>query len=188
MAGERWRNLVDRLKSVLDRFTHSRHRRRARARFNRNRRPERVLLVCSGNICRSPYARDYFRAALDRAGIPDVAVESAGFFGPGRPANERGAAIALKRGIDLGDHRSQLIPSVSGQFDLFLVMTRRHRDDLIGQFSVSRERVALLGDFDLADPPNREIEDPYGRHDEVFEKVFAQIERSIDGLCQCLRQ
>ncbi|HLG05778.1 MAG TPA: low molecular weight protein-tyrosine-phosphatase [Gemmatimonadales bacterium] len=186
-SGERWRNLVDAIKSHLDHLTHSRHRNQAQDRLRRAERPKRVLIVCSGNICRSPYAEACFRRTIEQAGIRDLVVESAGFFGPDRPAHERGSGIARRRGIDLSQHRSRLIPATPGEdFDLILAMTRRHRDDLIHRFGLSEDRIALLGDFDVADPPRREIGDPYGQPDQVFEAVFAQIERSIEGWFGCL--
>ena len=182
VLGNRWRSIVDSLRSRVDRLTHSRARRRARTRLDRARLPRRILIVCDGNICRSPYAEAYLRRRLNDAGRQDVEVGSAGFFGPDRPANERGYAIAMLRGVDLGNHRSRLIQRAAApQADLVLVMTRRQREELIRRFGVSPERVELLGDFDPTDPPWREIPDPYGQSEEFFQQVFGQIERSIHG-------
>ena len=185
--GDRWRTIFDSLRSRLDRLTHSRARRRARMRLDRGRLPRRILIICDGNICRSPYAEAYLRRRLQEAGRQDVEVESAGFFGPDRPANQRGSAIAKLRGVDLDNHRSRLIQGVAAPLaDLVLVMTRRQRENLIRRFGVSPERVELLGDFDPTDPPRREIPDPYSRSEEFFQEVFGQIERSIQGLCATL--
>ncbi|MGQ0704458.1 MAG: low molecular weight protein-tyrosine-phosphatase [Gemmatimonadales bacterium] len=143
-------------------------------------------MICSGNICRSPYARTYLSTALEQAGIRDIEVDSAGFFGPDRPAHERGSQIARQRGVDLDYHRSRVIrASDATEFDLLFVMTRRHRKELI-RLGIAPERIALLGDFDVADPPEREIVDPYGQSDAVFERVFGQIERSVQGFCEIL--
>lgn len=186
-VGTRWRTIADSLRSRLDRLTHSRARRRARSRLDRTGLPRRILIVCDGNICRSPYAEAYLRRRLQDAGRQGVEVESAGFFGPDRPANEQGYALAKLRGVDLGHHRSRLIQRAAApQADLVLVMTRRQREELIRRFGVSPERVELLGDFDVADPPRREIPDPYGKSEKFFEEVFGQIERSIQGVCAAI--
>lgn len=62
-------------------------------------------------------------------------------------------------------------------------MTRAQRQQLLVEFGIPEDRVELLGDFDMEDPPRREIPDPYGKPDEEFRNVFSQIERSVTGLC-----
>ncbi len=178
-----WQRVRDRLWSMADRLTHTRNRRRAVQRARRWARPERILVVCYGNICRSPYAAARLQLQFDQPGLMDIRVDSAGFIGPGRPANSQGAAIALTLGLDLGVHRSKLVnPADLARANLVLVMTRRQREQLLSQFGVEAQRVELLGDFDIEDPPLRDIDDPYGRSDAEFRRVFAQIDRSITGL------
>lgn len=178
-----WQKIVDKTLSRVDRLTHTWDRRRAGSRIRGKGRPRRVMVVCYGNICRSPYAEAYLRSSLRQADIPGIEVVSSGFYGPDRAANEQGAALALTRRIDLSHHRSKLFQaSDATRSDLVLVMTRSQRAKLIRQFGVPRDRIELLGDFDTEDPPYREIVDPYGQPDDVFRKVFDQIERSLDGL------
>ena len=183
---ELWERVRERVLSRVDRITHTSDRKAAKIRATRRTRPGRVVLVCYGNICRSPYAAAYLRRRLAEGGVEGVDVDSAGLIGPGRPANRQGAAIALERGLDLSGHRSRLfLASDSARADLVLVMTRRQREQLVNEFGVPVERIELLGDFDAEDPPFREIADPYGKSDEVFTRVFLQIERCVDGLCAC---
>lgn len=180
---EVWERVREKVLSGVDRVTHTIDRKAAKLRTTRRDRPGRVVFVCYGNICRSPYAAAYLRRRLAEDGLAGVSVDSAGLIGPGRPANQQGTAIALERGLDLSDHRSRLfLASDTGRAELVLVMTRRQREQLIHQFGVRDERIELLGDFDAEDPPFREIADPYGKSDEEFRRVFTQIERSIDGL------
>jgi len=184
---ERLKRVFDRLRSQLDRLTHVRERARARSRLLRNGRPRGILVVCTGNICRSPYAEALLRSQLEQEGLSDIEVESAGFIGPDRPAEPRGLALAGQRGTDLSAHRSRLVRADDDtRFDLFIVMTRRHRDKLIRYFGVSPDRIALLGDFDSNGGPEREIADPFGKGDQVFEKSFGQIERSVRELTKAL--
>lgn len=92
-------------------------------------------------------------------------------------------AVAVQRGHDLSGHRSRLFGAAdSMRADFVLVMTHRQRAQLVSEFGVRPDRIELLGDFDQEDPPHREILDPYGKSDEVFEDVFSQIDRSVDGL------
>ena len=178
-----WQRVRDRLLSVADRVTHTRHRGRAVLRARQRARPRHVLVVCYGNICRSPYAAARLRQQFGQTGLIDILVDSAGFIGPGRPPNTQGAAIALTLGLDLGVHRSKLVdPAELARADLVLVMTHRQREQLLTQFGIDAQRVELLGDFDIEDPPRRQIDDPYGRSDDEFRRVFAQIDRSVAGL------
>src|SRR2546427_7830369 len=63
-----------------------------------------LLVVCHGNICRSPFAAALLRRASARNG---VRVDSAGFLGPGRPPPPEAVAAAARHGVDLSAHRSQ---------------------------------------------------------------------------------
>src|SRR6266480_5816007 len=70
------------LRNTPDRLLHARRRREARGRLA-GRRPASVLVICHGNICRSPFAAALLARELAPHGIP---VTSAGFIGAGRPA------------------------------------------------------------------------------------------------------
>jgi protein-tyrosine phosphatase len=187
MVRDRWQSVLDRVHAGIDRVTHRRSRARARTLLAHRERPRGILVVCTGNICRSPYAEAVLRSGLEHCGLAAIQVESAGFIGPDRPAEPRGLALAAARGVDLSSHRSRLVgPADASRFDFFLVMTRRHRDQLVGRLEVDPNRIALLGDFDTDGGPEREIADPFGLGSEVFEKSFDQIERAVEGLCDLL--
>lgn len=177
---------MERLHTQLDRVSHARERRRAKHREARRGPPRRVVVVCYGNICRSPYAAAALRRRLATTGPHSIQIESAGLFGAGRPANRQAAASAGHRNISLEGHQSRLFRHSDSEGDsLILVMTRSQRRQLIREYAVESERIELLGDFDTEDPPYREILDPYGKSDEEFDRVFSQIDRSVDGLVQC---
>jgi protein-tyrosine-phosphatase len=100
-------------------------------------RVDRVLVLCNGNICRSPYAGVALDAKL-RAALGDrVAVRSGGFVGPaGRPAPAHLVAVAARRGVALADHRSRVVGDAElGWADLVVIMDHR-------QESVLRDRGA----------------------------------------------
>src|SRR6185436_16383773 len=90
------------------------------------KRPVRVLMVCMGNICRSPTAEGVLRHKLRERGL-DAAVEvdSAGTHGwhAGCPPDGRSQAHALRRGYDLSEQRARvLVEADFERFDLVLVM------------------------------------------------------------------
>ena len=89
-------------------------------------RPLRVLMVCMGNICRSPTAHGVLERKVADAGLADrIQVDSAGThdYHVGRPPDERAQAHALGRGVDLSGQRArQLTRQDFADFDLVLVM------------------------------------------------------------------
>ena len=93
-----------------------------------------VLVVCSGNTCRSPMAAAYLRQALAEAGAPGVRVESAGLHAvPGLPAAAEAQEAVARDGLSLAEHRSRPLDEAAvAAADLILAMTRAQ---------VSRERV-----------------------------------------------
>lgn len=172
------------MRDALDGYRHRDRLRRARAWLG-ELRPTSVLFICLGNICRSPYA-----GARMRALAPDgIAVDSAGFIGPGRAPPPEALEIARGRDLALEAHRSQLVTSSSIRragaifvFDKYNVRAlRRHRFDLRG-------RLCLLGDFDPEWTGKRSIGDPWGKPPEVFEHTFERIDRCLLEVARILSE
>src|SRR5438128_12633633 len=108
------------LRHAPARIFHPLRRRAAAARLARRGLPASILFVCHGNICRSPLAAALLRRALSRQ---EVAVASAGFSDPGRPAPAEAVAAASRYGVDLSAHRSQLLtPDRARGADLVVAM------------------------------------------------------------------
>jgi protein-tyrosine phosphatase len=85
-----------------------------------------ILVVCTGNTCRSPMAEALLRAELARLGL-DARVHSAGTLAWGGGASEGARAVMAEWGIDLSAHRSRrLEPAMLRDADLALGMTRAH--------------------------------------------------------------
>jgi protein-tyrosine phosphatase len=145
-----------------------------------------LLMVCAGNICRSPVAEYVVRTELTRGGV-DVAVASAG-TGPwhiGKPADARAQASAAAHGYDLAPHRARQVRREDfAQYDLVLAMDQHNFDELLArcppQFA---GRVALFLPFAGVAAP-REVPDPYYGGPADFERV---IELAVLG-AQALRR
>lgn len=139
-----------------------------------------LLVVCHGNICRSPFAAAVLAYKVRPRGMR---VLSAGLIGPGRPAPPVARAAALARGIDLSAHRSQLVtPALLAQVDLVIVMDARQRAVLRHDYGVRSRDILVLGDLDPSLIPGRGIADPYDRPLAEFEEVYTRIERCLTML------
>jgi len=92
----------------------------------------KILMVCTGNICRSPMAEVMLVDALSRCGVDDVEVVSAGTWaGAGQPATREAQQVMRQRGIDLTAHRSQpLTAELLDEADLILAMTSVHAREI----------------------------------------------------------
>lgn len=108
-------------------------------------RPE-ILLVCTGNICRSPFMEYTLRDSLDRAGVNDFVVSSAGTRAVvGAPPHPRVLTELRKRGIDAsGFAARQLTTELADGADLIITATREHRAAVGGLAPRSRHNLFTL--------------------------------------------
>ncbi|MDP8955787.1 MAG: hypothetical protein M3N24_02355 [Actinomycetota bacterium] len=92
-----------------------------------------IVVVCTGNICRSPIAEGFLRQLLEDRGIDGIAVESAGVSGlRGYPADPEAVRAAAEQGVDISRHRARRVRSnMIEKADLLLAMTAEQRDRVI---------------------------------------------------------
>jgi len=160
-------------------------RRRAARQALKDRAPRSILVLCHGNICRSPFAAALLLRALGPLG---VRVDSAGFGRPNRAAPPEAVAAAARRGVDLADHRSRLLtPDLARWAELIVVMDPVQQRDVRERFGRASSDVVVLGDLDPAPLGGaRAIRDPIGQGPDVFEASYARIERCVAGVVSVL--
>ncbi|WP_127105138.1 low molecular weight protein-tyrosine-phosphatase [Pararhodobacter zhoushanensis] len=133
---------------------------------------ESVLVVCVGNICRSPLGERLLQAELDKRGA-QISVTSAGLHAVvGHPADTETFAVAAKRGVSLDGHQARRFTNDMGRdHDLILVMEPAHR------IEIARTSPALSGKVFLFDQWSgaKGIADPYRRSKDFHEAVFLLI-------------
>ena len=133
----------------------------------------KILVVCVGNICRSPTGE-----ALLKHLVPECEVRSAGVQAlVGKPADEQAKNIARLDGIEMEGHLArQLDSAMCHEADLILVMETSHIRAVEKICPTVRGKVMLFGQW----LSNKDIADPYRRSDEMFALVYQQIEAAAN--------
>jgi len=170
-----------------DRLLHRSRRRAALAALRERRPPASVLVLCNGNIFRSPFAAAVLQRELNVRGAGSIRVESAGFAAHGRPSPPHAVAAAARHGIDLAGHTSQLLVApVARAADLIVVMEELQRRTICERFGRAARDVLLLGDLDPMPVTSRAIEDPVEQDQEVCDRAYARIARCVGELARAL--
>ena len=130
-----------------------------------------ILVVCTGNICRSPIGERFLRQAL-----PNKKIDSAGTSAlVEHSADDSAVRIAEKHGISLEGHKGQQFTSkLARQYDLILVMEKCHLEQIGRAAPEVRGKTMLFGQW----LNQREIPDPYRKSDEAFASVYELIEQA----------
>jgi protein-tyrosine phosphatase len=169
--------------SLLDRSAHRRRRAAAIDKLRSLSNVESVLFVCHGNIYRSPYAEAVFRSRLAAQSQTPVLIHSAGFVGSGRPVPQESLELALRRGLDLSGHRSQLVtPTNVRSSSLVVVMSAAQKREICRRFIYPTHRVLILGDLDPEPVTERDIVDPWSRPIEILRESTRRVERCTEVL------
>jgi protein-tyrosine phosphatase len=151
--------------------------------------PQRLLVVCLGNICRSPMAEGALRARLREAGLDQhVEVDSAGTgdWHVGQPPDRRAIATARRHGVDIGGLRArQLGQADFDDFDWLLCADHANLRDVQALAPrAGRGRSTLFMEWAGLEGP---IPDPYTGGDEHFEQVWAQVDEAAQAAVARLR-
>ena len=155
-------------------------------------KPYRVLMVCMGNICRSPTAEAVLRHRLEAAGLAaQVLVDSAGTHGYhiGHPPDERSQAHARRRGYELSALRARPVCDEDFHaFDLILAMDDDNLEWLLAECPAGQtERVGKLITYARV-AHHGAVPDPYYGGKADFERVLDLVEDACDGLVEHLER
>ncbi|HET7299510.1 MAG TPA: low molecular weight protein-tyrosine-phosphatase [Oleiagrimonas sp.] len=133
---------------------------------------QRILVVCVGNICRSPTAEILFRHHL-----PNIHISSAGINAlVGRPMDATAQALLAEHHLDGSQHVArQLDEGMIRDADLILAMERTHIDSIVRRAPHAMGRTVLLGKW----LEQREIADPYQQQRPAFEHVYQLIDTAV---------
>ena len=136
----------------------------------------KIITICTGNICRSPAAEFLLRQRLEAVASWQGSVHSADIGAlVNHPADENTQAMMLAKDIDLSAHRAkQLTLEHLRQADLVLVMEKHHRQAVLDLDPTARGKTFLLGHW-----INTEIPDPYRRGEEAHAEALRLIELAI---------
>lgn len=176
---------------------------------------ERILFVCSANICRSPMAVKFLQSRLET--VPHVEVKSAGFLHSGRPVAREVLGTMRRWGLDLSSHLSSSVDAaIETSPDLILVMTRQHLRSLVdldgrlfprtftlkefvrlaeveghraGQEDIETyvRRVSAGRTFSaLLSPDDSDIADPIGRRKKAYDRCAEEIETHTSSIATLL--
>ncbi len=134
-----------------------------------------ILVVCIGNICRSPMAEALIRNESIERG-KDFSVSSAGLGAlVGRSADPTSIALMKQKGIDIASHRArQISDEMIVEADIVLTMSLEQNKGIQSQYPHANGKVFRLGHHSGFD-----VVDPYKRSDAIFEQSLAQIEQGL---------
>ncbi|MCP3700522.1 MAG: low molecular weight phosphotyrosine protein phosphatase [Aliivibrio sp.] len=142
---------------------------------------KRILIVCTGNICRSPIAE-----ALLQAQLPTHTVESAGISVTKNALHNAHAhpfsqQVCRENGIDISQHRArQLTPELCAEFDLILVMAHEQIDEVAQLSPQARSKTMLMGYW----IGQGEVVDPIQQPRDAFTLLFITLNRAVGAWVQ----
>jgi protein-tyrosine phosphatase len=145
----------------------------------------KIVVVCIGNICRSPYGEAVLQKMLPEKYISSagIMVDSSGLSE--KPANETALKVASERGIDLTNHKAQqLTKEMCLTADLLLVMEPKHIGLLTDICPEAHGKTMLLSQW--VEQVNS-ISDPHKKSDEMFRHVYDIIDQSCSKWAEKLK-
>lgn len=131
----------------------------------------KILIVCVGNICRSPTAQIILQQKLPSRAISSAGIEAL----VGHDLDNNAASILVAKGYGSQKHTArQLNRNLVNEADLVLVMEKSHQALIMQKYPDASGKIILFGRWQ----ENVDITDPYRKGSEVFNYVFDQIEKS----------
>jgi protein-tyrosine phosphatase len=147
----------------------------------------KVLMVCLGNICRSPLAQGILEHNAQKMGLT-LTVDSAGTSAHhiGERPDPRSISIAGIHGIDITHQRArQFVVADFDRFDIIFVMDQSNYRDVIRLANATEQKQKVRRILDVEHVTNlNEVPDPYYGGDEGFKKVYDMLNRATLAFLQ----
>jgi protein-tyrosine phosphatase len=143
----------------------------------------KILMVCLGNICRSPMAEGLMQAKIDKYKL-DAEVDSAGFepYHSGDAPDFRAVRVMKQYGIDISRQRSRLFRvSDFEDFDRIYVMDSNNFDDVktVARNSIQMQKVDYI--LNISHPgSNKPVPDPYYGGEQGFENTYQLLDAATE--------
>lgn len=151
-------------------------------------RIESILILCHGNLCRSPIGAALLRSELaKRASADALKVFSAGTDAiEGREAARATIEFMRSKGFDLSGHQTTaLTEGMARSASLIIVMNPAQREQVRQMIPDRAERIFLARDFN-AEQGDRSVVDPYPGDVELFEEVFGQLSEMAENIAEAI--
>jgi protein-tyrosine phosphatase len=141
----------------------------------------KVVMVCLGNICRSPLAEGILRSKVDST---KIYVDSAGtgHWHIGNLPDPRSIAVAKKFGIDISNQRGRQFSAADFEdFDHIFVMDVSNKENVLqlAKTNTHRQKVQLILDY-IFPNENVDVPDPYYGGEHGFENVYQMLDQACD--------
>ena len=137
---------------------------------------KKVLVVCTGNSCRSPMAAGWLNHKL--AGKGWIAASAGVAAWDGAPASPEAVAVMREIGIDISRHRSRALSrELAAGADIILAMTEAHRREIVRRFPEAADKVHLLNSFGPG--PAQDVADPIGLPEDVYRHTRDELIRAL---------
>lgn len=142
-----------------------------------------ILVVCVGNICRSPIGERALQQLLPNKTVASAGVAVEKSHLTGKSADATATDVAAEHGISLKNHAArQLTPALCREFDLILVMEQGHINAVTSIAPEARGKTMLFSQW----LSKQDIPDPYRQSKEAFEHAYKLIEASAQAWVQKL--
>lgn len=143
----------------------------------------KILMVCLGNICRSPLAEGILQHKIGDRHLVNSA--GTGHWHVGEQPDSRSVSAAKKYGVDISDQRAMHFnPIFFEEFDLIFAMDKQNSIDLqkLARNEEERNKVKLILKEGLGQALN--VPDPFYEKDEAFDQVYQLLDKATDGLIE----
>ncbi len=147
----------------------------------------KILMICLGNICRSPLAEGILRQKANASNL-DWQIDSCGTGGwhAGEKPDIRSIEVAQKNGIDISKQLARKLRCTDiDNFDILYVMDKQNYEDVVRNCHTEEEkqRVKLiLSEVEAWE--DAEVPDPYFGEKDGFDKVFAMLDKACDAIIE----